>query len=73
MADIEKSESPEQLEFNEDSTYPNSVDLSSVDEKALIRKIDWRLIPVLSILYLLSFLDRTAIGDSITEVEARSY
>lgn len=27
-----------------------------LDEKALVRKIDWRLIPWLSVLYLLSFL-----------------
>ncbi|KAH8922657.1 MFS general substrate transporter [Atractiella rhizophila] len=42
----------------------SAVDFSKVDEKALIRKIDWRLLPVLSLLYLLSFLDRTAIGNA---------
>lgn len=30
--------------------------------KRLIRKIDWRLLPFLALLYLLSFLDRTNIG-----------
>jgi len=29
-----------------------------IDEKALLRKIDFRLLPVLCILYLLAFLDR---------------
>jgi len=33
-----------------------------VDEKKLLRKIDLALIPWLSFLYLLSFLDRTSIG-----------
>ncbi|KAL9938906.1 hypothetical protein V8E36_002625 [Tilletia maclaganii] len=35
-----------------------------VDEKAVIRKVDWALIPWLSVLYLLSFLDRSAIGNA---------
>ena len=35
---------------------------SGVDERKLIRKIDMALIPWLSFLYLLSFLDRTSIG-----------
>ena len=33
-------------------------------EKKLVRKLDWRLIPWLSLLYLLSFLDRTNIGNA---------
>lgn len=36
----------------------------AVDEKALIRKLDWRLVPSVTILYLLSFLDR-ANGEAI--------
>lgn len=32
--------------------------------KALLRKIDWTLIPFLALLYLLSFLDRTNIGNA---------
>ncbi|KAK4226024.1 putative high-affinity nicotinic acid transporter [Podospora fimiseda] len=35
--------------------------------KALIRKIDWALIPFLAFLYLLSFLDRTNIGNARLE------
>jgi hypothetical protein len=38
------------------------VDTSEVDERKLIRKIDFALIPWLSLLYLLSFLDRSSIG-----------
>lgn len=32
---------------------------SGVDEKALIRKLDRKLLPALTLLYLLSFLDRS--------------
>ena len=42
--------------------YNADVDTSGVDERKLMRKIDMRLIPWLSLLYLLSFLDRTSIG-----------
>jgi len=34
------------------------VDFSGVDEAKVLRKMDLRLIPVLAVLYLLSFLDR---------------
>ncbi|TFK48566.1 MFS general substrate transporter [Heliocybe sulcata] len=40
------------------------VDVSGVDERKLLRKLDWALIPWLSFLYLLSFLDRTSIGNA---------
>ena len=42
--------------------YKPEVDVSGVDERKLMRKIDFALIPWLSFLYLLSFLDRTSIG-----------
>lgn len=31
---------------------------SQEEEKALVRKFDWRILPGLSLLYLLNFLDR---------------
>ena len=37
---------------------------ADVDEKKLMRKVDYRLIPWLSVLYLLSFLDRSAVGNA---------
>jgi len=37
---------------------------SNIDERKLIRKLDWTLIPWLSFLYFLSFLDRTSIGNA---------
>lgn len=44
--------------------YNEHIDVSGVDERKLIRKLDLRLIPWLSLLYLLSFLDRTSIGNA---------
>ncbi|KAJ7175883.1 major facilitator superfamily domain-containing protein [Mycena filopes] len=36
----------------------------SAEDKKLVRKIDLRLIPILTLLYLLSFLDRTNVGNA---------
>ncbi|KAF9785564.1 MFS general substrate transporter [Thelephora terrestris] len=57
--DIEKREEKEQT-----VVYNEHIDVSAVDEAKLVRKIDWRLLPWLSLLYLLSFLDRTSIGNA---------
>ncbi|KAL4244473.1 MFS transporter superfamily protein [Abortiporus biennis] len=54
-ADVEKLQQP---------LYNDHVDVSGVDEKKLLRKLDWALVPWLSFLYLLSFLDRTSIGNA---------
>ena len=37
----------------------NILESSTVNEKRLLRKLDWRLLPAVSVLYLLSFLDRS--------------
>ena len=39
-------------------------DFSKSEERRLVAKIDFRLIPVLSILYLLAFIDRTNIANA---------
>ncbi|KAF8645057.1 hypothetical protein AX16_008115 [Volvariella volvacea WC 439] len=44
--------------------YNPDVDVSGIDERKLMRKVDLALIPWLSFLYLLSFLDRTSIGNA---------
>ncbi|KAA8908148.1 major facilitator superfamily domain-containing protein, partial [Sphaerosporella brunnea] len=36
-------------------------------DRALVRKLDWKLIPWLCLLYLVSFLDRTNIGNAKIE------
>ncbi|KAA1470213.1 MFS general substrate transporter [Dentipellis sp. KUC8613] len=53
-----------QEENRETPLYNPDVDISGVDERKLMRKIDLRLVPWLAILYLLSFLDRTSIGNA---------
>ena len=42
----------------------SGIDISNVDERKLLRKLDWQLIPWLTFLYLLSFLDRSSIGNA---------
>ncbi|CCM02520.1 uncharacterized protein FIBRA_04622 [Fibroporia radiculosa] len=46
------------------TVYNPNIDVSAVDERKLMRKLDWHLVPWLSFLYLLSFLDRTSIGNA---------
>ena len=43
------------------------VDFSHIDEKKVLRKMDIRLLPMLALLYLLSFLDRGNIGNARIE------
>lgn len=44
-----------------------SSDFKGINEKALLRKLDYRLLPPLTILYLLSFLDRSNVGNARLE------
>lgn len=50
--DVDYASDPERHGFDAQAT------------KKLLRKIDWALIPFLALLYLLSFLDRTNIGNA---------
>lgn len=59
-ADVEGSVDPR----IQPEVYNAHIDTSGVDEKKLMRKLDWWLVPWLSFLYLLSFLDRTSIGNA---------
>ncbi|KAF7356491.1 MFS domain-containing protein [Mycena venus] len=47
-----------------ENLFNPSVDTSGVEERRLMRRIDWRLLPWLIVLYTLSFLDRTSIGNA---------
>ncbi|KAK3302644.1 major facilitator superfamily domain-containing protein [Chaetomium strumarium] len=46
---------------------PTLESFAHLDEKAILRKMDMRLLPMLSLLYLLSFLDRGNIGNAKIE------
>lgn len=50
-------------------TASETVDLetNTVNEKSLLRKLDVRLLPAVGILYLLSFLDRSNVGNARIE------
>ncbi|TPX20251.1 hypothetical protein DIZ76_016139 [Coccidioides immitis] len=50
------------LETGAGSLRVESIDLEV--EKRVVKKLDWRVMPLLSALYLLSFLDRTNIGNA---------
>ncbi|PSK36383.1 hypothetical protein C7M61_003852 [Candidozyma pseudohaemuli] len=42
-------------------------DFSDIDEQKLLRRMDWRLLPLFTVLYLLSFLDRGNIANAKIE------
>jgi hypothetical protein len=57
--DAEKSALADHAHKKHDPNWTgDDVDFSGVDEAKVLRKMDKRLIPVLAVLYLLSFLDR---------------
>ncbi|KAK6432571.1 hypothetical protein LTR95_011260 [Oleoguttula sp. CCFEE 5521] len=51
--------SPEDAQFLSNWTEPQ--------RKAVLRKVDWRLVPMLMVLYLISFIDRANIGNAKIE------
>lgn len=40
------------------------IETDSVEAKRILRKVDWRIIPLLQFLYMLTFLDRVNIGNA---------
>jgi hypothetical protein len=59
-----ESGKPEQLHLEESSIANNDgcIDETSFDkdgEKRLLRKLDWHIVPILWLIYMLAFLDRT--------------
>ncbi|PWY81095.1 MFS transporter [Aspergillus eucalypticola CBS 122712] len=55
------------IEADEKAASPSTSSLTNINEKALLRKLDFRLLPPLTILYLLSFLDRSNVGNARLE------
>lgn len=52
------NEEVEVVDFGGDSTLPPPPQLTAEEERRLWRKVDLRLLPILSLMYLCSFLDR---------------
>lgn len=48
----------EEIDFAGDSSLPSPPTLTEEEERRLWRKIDQRLMPILALMYLLSFMDR---------------
>lgn len=61
MAEKEVALDPSNKEYQAASPGSSSIDegLVNINERALLRKLDLRLLPPVTILYLLSFLDRS--------------
>jgi hypothetical protein len=53
--------------------YRPEVDTSGLDERKLLRKIDWHVVPWLAVLYLLNFLDRGNIGNARVCAESLNF
>lgn len=64
---LDEEQKPGTLGTVDVTALDGSIDLTHIDvqaEKALVRKIDRHVVPVVMIAYLLSFLDRTNIGNA---------
>lgn len=53
--------------------HEHNIDLSSVDEKALLRKIDWMIVPLMWACYNLQYVDKVLSKFSITMEVFRSF
>jgi len=64
-ASIEKDlVDPEIVSVAPDNVYRPDVDTSGVDERKLMRRMDWHTVPWMALLYFLNFLDRGNIGNA---------
>jgi hypothetical protein len=63
MADIEKHINHED-DSPQAASSTSSADFTHINEKSLLRKLDWRLLPGVSLLYLVSFLDRSNVANA---------
>ena len=67
VAAVSQEEAPvkeEDLAYGGEDTLPPPPTLTAEEEKRLWRKIDMKLMPILTLMYLCSFLDRGNIGAS---------
>ncbi|ETN39865.1 uncharacterized protein HMPREF1541_06091 [Cyphellophora europaea CBS 101466] len=69
MADISKEVTDvDQRNPETNPVYSSSQEsLHGINEKSLLRKLDYKLLPALTLLYLLSFLDRSNVGNARIE------
>jgi len=67
MGSVKDKPNFEHIEAVASDSGESQPDFSDIDEKKLLRKIDLRLVPLFTVLYLLSFLDRGNIGNAKIE------
>ncbi|KAL5342412.1 major facilitator superfamily domain-containing protein [Aspergillus crustosus] len=68
VKEVKESDVGPTREKNDTSPAESNVDLfADINEKALVRRLDYKLLPPLTILYLLSFLDRSNVGNARLE------
>ena len=56
------SKSPYELAYGGDDALPPPLALGKEEEHRLWRKVDWHIMPCITVLYLCSFVDRSNIG-----------
>ena len=59
-SDLEKNPAVE----HDSVAGPPDDPVDPVEAKKIVRKVDWRLVPLLGLLYMLTFLDRVNIGNA---------
>ncbi|KAF8199833.1 MFS general substrate transporter [Mycena galopus ATCC 62051] len=64
LEEVKQASAEEDIDFGGESTLPPPPSLSAEEERKLWRRIDLRLMPILSLMYLCSFLDRGNIGNA---------
>ncbi|KAF5335197.1 hypothetical protein D9611_010915 [Ephemerocybe angulata] len=60
----EKSGSADQISLSRPASYVEGAQVDEAAKQRVLRKMDWHLLPFISMLYLLSFLDRANIGNA---------
>lgn len=58
---VEKKDSSEDEKLGTSDNNPIvlALELDEAEERRILRKVDWRLVPILSLLYLIAFIDRS--------------
>lgn len=69
--EVDSATSPEAKDVTTSPSSSSVAEAVSINEKSLLRKLDYRLLPPLTILYLLSFLDRS--NGSIPNIVRAAY
>jgi len=59
----------EKHEVSDSEVEANAIDYDGPEARRILSKVDWRLVPILSLLYLVAFIDRSNSKLSALEYE----